>query len=140
MKKGGHKIFRDRQKLQEMFSLRQQGWSLTQLGVKFGVDHTSILYLCHKYKVLPGIKVERKIPTFERKCLKCGKPVNAIANKFCSQKCYSQFCASKNEVLNEEIVEGEKINSGKDYMDYVREENRKKAERFRKLKIVLGLS
>ena len=135
MKKGGHKIFRDRQKLQEMFSLRQEGWSLLKLAVRYGVNHTSIIYWCKKYNCKPGQKVIREFS----KCKVCGKPVNAIANKFCSQKCYSQFCASKNEeIINEKIVEG--INQGKSYMDYVREENLKKTERFRKLKIVLGLS
>ena len=138
MIKGDHKIFRDQQKLQEMLSLRQQGWSLQKLAVRYGIDHTSILYWCKKYNCKPGQKVIREFS----KCKVCGKPVNAIANKFCSQKCYSQFCTSKNEVLNEvlneKIVEG--INQGKSYMDYVRAENLKKAERFRKLKVVLGLS
>lgn len=139
MRKGDHKIFRDQQKLQEMLSLRQQGWSLLKLAVRYGINHTSILYWCKKYNCKPGQKVIRELPIRKLpKCKVCGKIVNTIANKFCSRKCYRQFCASKNEVLNEEIVEG--INQGKSYMDYVREENLKKAERFRKLKIVLGLS
>lgn len=53
MTKGKSQIFKDPNKLQEMFTLRKAGWSSTLLSKKYGCDHTTILYECRKYGIYP---------------------------------------------------------------------------------------
>src|SRR3990167_8531781 len=52
MKKGNKKLFlEDEKKLQEMFKLRERGWSYNALAKKYGCDHTSIIYQCQKNSI-----------------------------------------------------------------------------------------
>lgn len=40
---------KNKQLLEEMLQLRRDGWSYRKLAKKYGLDHTSIMYHCHKY-------------------------------------------------------------------------------------------
>ena len=52
MRKGDKKVFlNDEKKLQEMFKLREKGWSYNALAKKYGCNHTSILYRCQKNSI-----------------------------------------------------------------------------------------
>lgn len=37
--------------LNEMLTLRRKGWTYQSLAFIYGVDHSSIYHLCHKYRV-----------------------------------------------------------------------------------------
>ena len=39
-------VFKDREKLRTMLSLRQRGWTYKSLALIFGVDHSSIYKAC----------------------------------------------------------------------------------------------
>lgn len=45
------KVFNDKRRLNTMFEMRRQGFSLLSLALIFGVDHSSIHHLCKKYNV-----------------------------------------------------------------------------------------
>lgn len=45
------KIFKDKQKLSTMISLREKGWTYKSLALVFGVDYSSIYHECKKFHV-----------------------------------------------------------------------------------------
>src|SRR3990167_7592683 len=51
MRKGDKKLFLEEGKLQEMFKLRERGWSYNALAKKYGCDHTSIIHQCQKNSI-----------------------------------------------------------------------------------------
>lgn len=53
--------------------LRQLGWSLKRIGQKFGRDHTSILFHCQKYGIVPDGEVIPATPTIKRSVKKTVK-------------------------------------------------------------------
>jgi hypothetical protein len=58
--------------LSEMLELRRENWSLTKLAEKYKVDHTSILYQCRKYEIVPGathqivVQTRKEIPLWKK--------------------------------------------------------------------------
>lgn len=82
--------------VKELLELREQGWSFPKLGIKFGIDHTTAVYHAQKAKL--------KKPEF---LIKEEKVLPAIKS---SEK---------------ELLPPEKINSGKNYMDYIKEKAEK---------------
>ena len=52
------RVFKDKNKLKEMLELRQKGKSLPWLAKHYSCDHSSILWQCHKYGVVPGKPVK----------------------------------------------------------------------------------
>ena len=67
------KVFRDKEKLDMLFFLRAEGYSIAELGNAFKVDNSSIIYQLHKYfgegKNTSGKLVDKVV---KRKCPKCG--------------------------------------------------------------------
>ena len=48
------KIFKDKKKLAKMLAYYKEGYGMSELERKYGVDHTSILYQVRKHKVVRG--------------------------------------------------------------------------------------
>ena len=115
------KFNRDPDMLMEMLELRKDGWSLTALGQKYGVDHTSVLYQCRKFNVAKSATQQINI-TQVREMLGVGRLTidRRLANGF-------------GETYNKWYVmpDGERINRGKTYAQYM-QEARKLAEAKRK--------
>lgn len=95
MVKGNTKLFLDKPKLYQMVNLRINGLSYVSLAEIFGCDWTSIKYLCHLYYIKPQTQV------------------------FGISNIITQIIP-KPEALTYKIVNGEKINLGKSYKEYVR--------------------
>jgi len=117
--------------LEEMLELRKNGWPLKVLAKKYNMHHTSILYQCQKYKVKPGAKTKIKIK-FKTlpNCLICGKKVKFEYYKYCSRSCYLKAHKKIEEIkVAPKIINGEKINLGKNYLEYVKEEELKKLKK-----------
>ena len=58
------KVFTDKNRLNSMIQFRQKGFSYLSLAVIYGVDHSSIYYICKKYGVEKGgHNIEFSIPT-----------------------------------------------------------------------------
>lgn len=89
------KVFRESGLLEEMLSLREEGWAYNQLARKYNVDHTSIRYHCIKAG-LADIVVVRRLPLLP-----------AIKKKPNSKKVHP--------ILRTK----ESINRGKTYLEYL---------------------
>ncbi len=93
---------KNKQNLNLMLNLRQEGLSVRYLATFFGVDRKSIKYQCHKYAIYPqddGINLFR--------------PIRLLILK--------NFTP---EIKKESVwtyKDGEVINLGKDYKDYLQE-------------------
>ncbi len=94
MIKGTHKVLHNKAKLYQMLNLRLMGFSLTSLAAIYGVDWTSIRHHTRYYQI--------------------PRPINTI-NLFAI---VSQ-AIPKQEPLTYKIVNGERINLGKSYKDYL---------------------
>lgn len=93
------KIFKDPDKLLEMFLLRINGWTVTRLAEKYRCDSTTITHHCRKNKIYPQKKPQRQIrPPTEEDLRK--------------QRNFKEEQPYFNEL-------GEKINPGKDYKEYL---------------------
>ena len=107
MEKTYVKLFRDEKVLQEMLELVKQGHSYAFLSRKFECDRSSILYQARKHKIERLVKI-----------------VNPK-----SPKSYPQD--GRTFKLKDYYVEnGEKINKGKTYAEYVKEEQDRKWKEF----------
>lgn len=91
-----HKIFQDREKLAEMLDLRLGGYSISALATLFKCDKSSIRYQCDKYNVEPPYK-----------------EVYAV------ERIASQVTSSA--IGNWKIINGERVNMGKSYKEYLQE-------------------
>lgn len=94
MKTGNHKVLHDKMALQQMLNLRLLGLSLTSLAALYGVDWTSIRHHTRSYK-LPKPKA----------------PINLLA--------IIGQALPKPKPLTYKLVNGQRINLGKSYKDYV---------------------
>ncbi len=86
-------LFSDKGVLNLMLSLRGQGWSYDALGFLFGCDPTAIIYQCQRY----GIDPEEDIIGLQ-------EVIKQLVDE--ADKWY--------------YVDGQKINKGKSYKDYLR--------------------
>ena len=93
--------------LLEMLKLRSEGRSLISLARMYGVDHTTIIYHCQKYRIIPF----QRMPEIEVTL------VERLPRKEHREK-------TRIELLLEEPV-----NPGKNYTDYLREEKQRKEMR-----------
>lgn len=50
------KVFVDKQKLEAMKVLRQNGWTAHSIALVFGIDYSSVLYQCRKFDIHKGEK------------------------------------------------------------------------------------
>ncbi len=95
MRKGDSKLFRNKQVLCDMLTLRTYNWSFTSLALLFGCDRTSIEDQCKKYGAIPGGEVY----TIERIVRDVIKPMTDTIW---------------------EVRNGELVNKGRSYADYLK--------------------
>lgn len=105
-KKSGTFIFIDKNKLLEMLSLRQAGWTFVSLAELYNCDRTSLRYQCRKYMIFPPKKVfiKNSNEVFDPK---------RIAHQIIIQ-------LEPSQVSNWVEVDGERVNTGMNYADYLK--------------------
>lgn len=108
IKKSGTFIFRDNNKLLEMLVLRRQGWTFYALAELYHCDRTSLRYQCRKYQIFPiktiQIRNDKSKEIFDPRRI-----ATQIIIELKPQEEESQWT----------IIDGEKINRGKSYADYI---------------------
>lgn len=97
MRKGDKTIFSDKDKLLQLIALRRAGYATTTLAIIFGADRSSIDYHCQRFNLKP----DRQVYTIER----------IISDVVLQLK--------PQENPTYKIVNGEKINLGKSYAEYI---------------------
>ena len=139
-------VFRDNEGnyLKACFALRRQGWSYHQLAKKFGKNHTTIIFHCHKHGVSKngyrGNKIEKYIPCILKKiCPICKTKFETKMQhkKYCSFECKKKqhnnlynLKHGKPSLLKINEVEfglderNERVNLGLDYRDYLLRANK----------------
>lgn len=99
-------ISKDKNKFIEMLTLRRAGWTFVALAELFDCDRTSLRYQCRKYQVFPTKTIFIKNS-------------NEVFNpKRIAKQIVLEIYPKK--VSNWVVVDGEKINTGKSYADYLR--------------------
>lgn len=102
------KIFKDSNKLLEMLMLRKTGFSFNFLAYFYKCDRTSLRYQCRKYQVFPSkkkyIRNDKSSDIFNP---------NRIANMIIME-------IAPEKVSNWIVIDGERINTGKNYSDYLK--------------------
>lgn len=63
----GREIKRMNFDLHEMFSFRRAGWSYSDLGRKYGKDHSTIMHHCRKYGIVAEVLISRRKPRILKK-------------------------------------------------------------------------
>lgn len=106
-KKSGEFVFKDRNKLLEMLSLRRQGWTFVSLSELYNCDRTSLRYQCRKYQIFPD----------KTKFIKNSNEV------FSPDKILTSVIITlyPREKKNWTIIDGERVNLGKSYAEYLQE-------------------
>lgn len=145
------KVFADINKLQELLTLREKGWSYPKLADKFGVDHTSVMYHCVRHGIKsrnPNYRPTRLSEETQAKALamrKKGVPVRVIAEELKETSSILTHLFTRKEAPAVKIqgtpvyhrkpktekgwyedFDGERINSGKMYRDYINEKTKQK--------------
>ncbi len=95
MKKGNKKIFLNKPRLYQMLNLRRNGLALTSLAVIYNCDRTSVAYHCKEYQIAP---IDEEVYDLER-----------IISQILPKAPQPTF----------KIVNGERINLGKTYKEYL---------------------
>lgn len=107
MKKTYTFISKDPEKLLEILSLRKAGLSLDFIAELYNCDRTSLRYQCRKFQVFPVktifIRNDKSTEIFNPK---------RIAHQILME-------IAPPVVSNWTMVEGERINTGKSYADYL---------------------
>jgi len=150
-------VFRDNELsyLKECFELRRQGWSYHQLAKKFGKNHATILFHCHKHGVSKngyrGNKIEKYIPCILKKiCPICKTKFETKMQhkKYCSFECKKKqhnnlynLKHGKPSLLKINEVEfglderNERVNLGLDYRDYLLRANKGNVKKVKALEV-----
>ena len=100
-------IFNDKQKLLEMLSLRSSGYSFNFLSELYNCDRTSLRYQCRKYQIFP----------LKNKTIKNDKSPEIFNPIRIWSSVLIQVAPFK--VSHWKIIDGEKVNTGKSYADYL---------------------
>ncbi len=105
MRKPRTSISKDKEILLEILDLRRAGWTFVSLAQLYDCDRTSLRYQCRKYQVFPikKIYIKNSNEVFDPK---------RIAFHIL-QEMYPA------KVSNWVVVDGEKINTGKSYSEYL---------------------
>lgn len=113
MKKAYTFISKDPATLLEILSLRRAGFSLEFLAELYNCDRTSLRYQCRKYQIFPiktvFIRNDKSPEIFNPKRIMSQIIVNFIHH----------------EVSNWTMIDGERVNTGKSYADYLSPYNNK---------------
>jgi hypothetical protein len=105
IKKSYNFISKDIDNLLEMLQLRQSGWTFTSLSERYNCDRTSLRYQCRKYQIFPNKTI------FKRNSNEVFDP-KRIAGEIIVVV-YPQPQSNWIE------INGERINTGRDYADYL---------------------
>lgn len=100
------RVFDDIDKLREMLELRKKGYSFLKLANIYNVDHSSIIYQVQKHRVIQplGIKKVRLV----------------------KKGIIPTLADIKQSMENLEYEKGERINPGKSYKEYLKDEEKRK--------------
>jgi hypothetical protein len=96
--------FNDNDKLIEALLLRKDGWTFVALAERYDCDRTTLRYQCRKYQIFPTKK------TFKKNSNEVFDP-KRIAAQIIVELQPNQS--------NWITVNGERINTGRDYKDYL---------------------
>lgn len=100
--------------LLEMLELRKLGWSSLELADRYHKDHTTILHHCKKHKIIKGKHPERTRGWQGRDI--------SLVSRILDKKNKESISCYKHGYLNEQ---GEKVNQGRFYADYLKKANYK---------------
>ena len=106
VKKQYNLISQDLDKLLEMLSLRRDGWTFVFLAELFDCDRTSLRYQCRKYQIFPIKKV------FTKNSKEVFNPKRISHNILIE--------INPIEPSQWVDVDGERVNTGKSYSDYLK--------------------
>ena len=106
IKKSGTFVFKDHHKLVEMLALRRMGWTFVSLANLYSCDRTSLRYQCRKYQIFPE----------KTKFIKNQEIYSP--DKISSAIIISLYPKKKS---NWTMIDGERINLGKSYADYLKQ-------------------
>lgn len=102
------RVFTDSKVLKEMLALRAKGRGYSSLARRYGVDHSSIMYQCHKYHIEKNEAPKDLDKEIEEKNTK-------IVYK---QKEEEIVIVIRTKHKYEDLI-FEKVNEGKNYVEYV---------------------
>lgn len=105
MRKTRTSISKDKDTLLEILTLRRAGWTFVSLSELYNCDRTSLRYQCRKYKIFPTKKIyiKNSNEVFDPKRI----AVHVL------HQLYPIVLSSWT------VVDGEKINTGKTYAEYL---------------------
>lgn len=106
MEQGNKKVFNDKEKLYRMVNLRINGFATNSLAVIFNVDRDSIEKQLEKYRIKPKTNPDPWYP--KRKEV---FNIERIVLQALPKPEYSQWY----------IVDGQRFNKGKNYVDYIKD-------------------
>lgn len=107
MRKNDKKIFLDKPTLYRMLNLRKTGLTVTTLAIMFNCDYSSIRAQCDKYGIEPLEEVWPERIT--------GGMVYGI------ERIIAEIIPHYQTQTNYKVVNGERINLGKSYAEYIAE-------------------
>lgn len=106
IKKSGTFVFSDKDKLIEMLALRRSGWTFESLAELYSCDRSSLRYQCRKYQIFP----HKTRFHFNPHSLEVFDPKRIITSVLIEvYPIDTQWT----------IIDGEKINKGKSYAEYL---------------------
>lgn len=107
MKKPYTFISKDKDNLIEMLNLRKSGWTFVALSQLYDCDRTTLRYQCRKYQVFPikKLHIKNSSEVFDPKRI----ALHIIHELYPTVQ------------TNWTIIQGEKINKGKSYAEYLAE-------------------
>lgn len=111
MRQGDTRKFTDTDKLIELLELRRLGWTLTALAELFDCDRTSLRYQCRKYMVFPPktVFIKNSNEVFDPKRIAHQIIIEIEPPKPPEESKWVE-------------VDGERINIGMSYADYVKKQ------------------
>lgn len=109
MKKPYTLLSKDIEKLLEMLALRRAGYSFNFLADLYDCDRTTLRYQCRKYQIFPIKQIQ--IPNSKAK--EIFNPERIVHDII--------ITITPKQTSNWIIIDGERINAGKSYAEYLRD-------------------
>ena len=124
------KVFNDLDKLLEMLNLALDGVKYTDLGRKYDVDHSSIIYQCQKYGVSNKVSLSKNLSKEDLGIKEKNDSPDSLEEKPLFKV---PMPMDNKRVYNlEKLVVGE-VNQGHNYKEYLRIEQLKRSGKVDKL-------
>ena len=122
--RGRGNIFEDGTKLIEMLSLRQQGVGPSELGRRYGVDHTTIIYHCKRNGLVMPRGMQQTITSS-----------GVVAQAVVITRTVGISVASGMPRVILDAHDGTPINPGRNYAEYLQHREQQRIDRLTKKKI-----